>query len=107
MIIDLEQKIKEIDGKPYSPVDVARVNDQIVRLALFDGEFHWHKHVDEDEFFLIYRGEIEIQYKDRDNIRLKEGQMHVVPKGVEHCPRSIKPSYVLLFEPCQANTWGD
>ncbi|MBI5065149.1 cupin domain-containing protein [Candidatus Woesearchaeota archaeon] len=106
-VINLKQKIKEIGGKPYSPVDVARVNDQVVRMALFDGEFHWHKHADEDELFFVFKGEIEIQYKDRDNVRLKQGQMHVVPKGVEHCPKSIKPSYVLMFEPYQVNTQGN
>lgn len=106
-IIDLEKKIEEIGGKPYSPVDVARVNDQVVRMALMNGEFHWHKHTDEDELFFICRGEIEIQYKDRDNVKLKQEQMHVVLKGVEHCPRSIEPSYVLLFEPYKINTCGD
>ncbi len=106
-VIDLEQKIEEIGGKPYSPVEVARVNDKVVRMALVDGEFHWHKHAGEDELFYVYKGEIEIQYKDRDNVRLKKGQMHVVPKGIEHCPKSIEPSYVLLFEPYQVNTHGD
>ncbi|MBN1156185.1 cupin domain-containing protein [Candidatus Woesearchaeota archaeon] len=106
-VTDLKQKIQEIGGKPYSPVDVARVNDHVVRMTLVDGEFHWHKHADEDELFFVYTGEIEVQYKDRDNVRLKKGQMHVVPKGVEHCPKSIEPSYVLLFESHQVDTRGD
>ncbi|MDP7115630.1 MAG: cupin domain-containing protein [Candidatus Woesearchaeota archaeon] len=106
-IIELEEKIKEINGKPYFPVEVAKVNDQVVRMALFEGDFHWHTHAEEDELFFVYKGEIEIQYKDRDNVRLKQGQMHVVPKGVEHCPKSIQPSYVLMFEPYQTKSEKD
>ncbi|MFH1850697.1 MAG: cupin domain-containing protein [archaeon] len=106
MAVDLKQKIREIGGKPYCPVDVVRVNDQVIRMALVDGEFHWHRHA-EDELFFVYSGEIVIQYKDRGNVRLAQGQMHVVPKGKEHCPKSIGPSYVLLFEPYKVNTRGD
>jgi mannose-6-phosphate isomerase-like protein (cupin superfamily) len=104
---NLEEKIKEIGGKPWSPVEVARVNDQVVRIALFEGEFHWHKHTNEDELFYVYKGSIEIQFKDRPNVTLHQGEMAVVPKGVEHCPKSKEPSYVLLFEPYRVNTYGD
>lgn len=104
---NLKDKIKEIGNKPWSPFEVARVNDQVVRMALFDGEFHWHKHKFEDELFLVYSGEIEIQYKDRPNVRLKEGGIAIVPKNVEHCPKSIMPSYVLLFEPLKIKSNGD
>lgn len=107
MVINLEDKIKEINGKPYSPVEVARINNQVVRMALFDGEFHWHKHIDEEELFFVYKGEIEIQYKDKPNMRVKQGEMIVVPKGIEHCPKSIVPSYVLLFEHYKTNSEGD
>lgn len=105
--VSLEDKIVEIGGRPFSPVEVARLNDQIVRMSLCDGEFHWHKHVNEDELFFIYKGSIEIQYKDRPNVVLNDGEMAVVPKGVEHCPKSIDPSYVLLFEPYRLDTHGD
>ncbi len=106
-IINLEDKIKEIGGKPWSPVDVVRVNDQVIRLALLKGEFHWHKHTNEDELFYVIKGEIVIQLKDQPDITLKEGQMAVIPKGVEHCPRSEESSYVLLFEPFVLQTKGD
>ena len=104
---NLKDKVKEIGIKPWSPIEVARVNGQVVRMALFDGEFHWHKHKFEDELFLVYIGEIEVQYKDRPNIRLKEGDIAVVPKNVEHYPKSIKPSYILLFEPLELKSHGD
>ena len=61
--VNLEDSIKEIDG-PWSPIEIARVNDQVVRMALLDGEFHWHKHTNEDELFYVYKGSITIQLKD-------------------------------------------
>ena len=106
-IIKLEDKIKEIGGKPWSPVEVARINDQVIRMALLEGEYHWHKHTDEDELFYVIKGKIVIQLKDESNITLSEGQMAVVPKGVEHCPKSLEPSYVLMFEPFVLKSKGD
>ncbi len=103
----ITDKIAEINGKPWSPVDVAEVNDQIIRLALFDGEYHWHKHDNEDEFFLVHSGQIVIQIKDQPDITLQAGETAVIPKGVEHCPKSIEPSYVLMFEPRDTELKGN
>lgn len=112
-IINLEDKIKQID-KPWSPIEVARVNDQVVRMSLLEGEYHWHKHTDEDELFYVYKGSIVIQLKDQPDIALDvltgsrgKGEMAVIPKGVKHLPRSAEPSYVLLFEPYALKTRGD
>jgi mannose-6-phosphate isomerase-like protein (cupin superfamily) len=105
--INLESKIKEVGGKPWSPIDITQTNDQVVRLALVEGEFHWHKHTNEDELFYVIRGEIIIQLKTQPNINLKEGEMVVIPKGIEHCPKSTEPSYVILFEPLVLKTKGD
>lgn len=105
--INLEKKIQEIGGKPWSPIDITRTNDQVVRMALLQGEFHWHKHSNEDELFYVIKGEIIIQLKNQPNIKLKEGEMVVIPKGIDHCPKSSVPSYVLLFEPFELKTMGD
>ena len=112
-IINLEDKIKEIE-KPWSPIEVARVNDQVVRISLLKGEFHWHKHADEDVLFYVYKGSITIQLRDQPDIALHvltgsqgKGEMAVIPKGVEHRPKSVGPSYVLLFEPYVLRTRGD
>ena len=105
-IINLDDKTEEIK-KPWSPIEVARVNDQVVRMALLDGEFHWHKHAGEDELFYIYKGSITIQLKDQPDISLQEGEVGVIPKGVEHCPKSVEQSYILLFEPYVLKTRGD
>ena len=104
--INLRDKAKEID-QPWSPIEVARVNDQIVRMSLLKGEFQWHKHTNEDELFYVYKGKIVIQVKDQDGIVLREGEMAVIPKGVEHCPKSVEPSYVLVFEPYGLKSRGD
>lgn len=104
--VNLEDKIKQID-KPWSPIEVARVNDQVVRMSLLEGEFHWHKHTDEDELFYVYKGSTIIQLKEQPDILLHSGEMAVIPKGVEHCPKSVEPSYVLLFEPYVLQTRGD
>jgi len=105
-VINLEEKIKEID-KPFSPVEVARLNDQVVRMALVKGEFHWHKHTNEDELFYVYKGCITIQLKGQADITLHEGEIAVIPRGLEHCPKSVEPSYNLLFEPYVLQTRGD
>jgi len=105
--INLENKMNEISDKHCSPIDVARVNDQVVRMSYVDGEFHWHKHTNQDELFYILKGKLVIQLKEQPDITLSEGQMVVIPKGVEHCPKSIVPSYVLLFEPFVLQTRGD
>jgi quercetin dioxygenase-like cupin family protein len=105
--INLENKIHKIEGKPWSPIDIARTNDQVVRMALLEGEFHWHKHTNEDELFYVLKGEITIQLKEKPDINLSKGEMVVIPKGIEHCPKSSEPSYVLLFEPFVLNTKGD
>jgi mannose-6-phosphate isomerase-like protein (cupin superfamily) len=105
--INLERKIRDISGTPWSPIDITRTNDQVVRMALLEGEFHWHKHTNEDELFYVFKGKIIIQLKNQPNISLREGEMVVIPKGTEHCPKSSEPSYVLLFEPFVLKTKGD
>jgi mannose-6-phosphate isomerase-like protein (cupin superfamily) len=106
-VITLKDKIKEIGGKAWSPVEVARVNDQVVRMSLLEGAFHWHKHTNEDELFYVIKGNIVIRLKGQPDVALCEGQMAVIPKGLEHCPESLEPSYVLLFEPYVLKTRGD
>lgn len=104
--ISLEEKATEID-EPWSPIEIARVNDQVVRLAKIQGEYHWHKHTSQDELFYVLKGSIVIQLKDQPDVALGEGEMAVVPKGTEHCPKSEGASYILLFEPCALDTRGD
>jgi mannose-6-phosphate isomerase-like protein (cupin superfamily) len=105
--IQLKDKMIEIRGKHCSPIEVALVNDHVVRMAYIDGEFHWHKHSKQDELFYILKGNLIIQLKRQPDIILSKGQIAVIPKGVEHCPKSIEPTYILLFEPLDLHTKGD
>ena len=105
-MINLNDKIEEI-SKPWSPIEISRVNDQVVRLALYDGEYPWHKHSNEDELFYVCRGSIVIRVRDHPNMTLREGEIAVMPKGVEHSPKSLEPSYVLMFEPLALKSQGD
>jgi quercetin dioxygenase-like cupin family protein len=106
-IIDLKNKMEKINGKHCSPIDIALLNNQVVRMSYINGEFHWHKHTSQDELFYILKGRLIIQLKGQNDITLSEGQMAVIPKGIEHCPKSIEPTYALLFEPFNLKTRGD
>ena len=103
--VDLLRVIDSIE-EAWSPVDVAFVNDQVIRVALFSGEYHWHKHDEEDELFFVYRGGISIDLDD-EVIELNEGQVCVIPKGVMHKPKASEPSIVILFEPAKLKSKGD
>jgi mannose-6-phosphate isomerase-like protein (cupin superfamily) len=82
----------------WSPKKIAQVNDYDVRIVKLQGEFTWHRHADTDEFFLVLDGRLTIQIPDRDVV-LGPGELFVVPRGVEHCPRADTETSVLLFEP--------
>lgn len=102
---NLEEIDKKLGNKFWSPVDVAYINDWVLRAAAIKGEFHWHSHKD-DEFFLIYKGEIIID-TENGSIRLKEGEGTVIPKGLKHKPKAEERAVVLLLEPKRLNTKGD
>jgi mannose-6-phosphate isomerase-like protein (cupin superfamily) len=70
------------------------------------GEFVWHKHDDTDDFFLVLGGHLTIQLRDRD-VELSEGELFVVPRGVEHCPKADEEAHVLLIEPKGTVNTGD
>lgn len=101
----LESIVKQI-SKPYSPVDIVEFNNQILRVAIFEGDYHWHSHENEDEFFLVYKGSITI---DTENgpINLSEGEGTVIPKGIKHKPSSKDRSVVLMIEPVILKSQGD
>src|SRR5437899_6331469 len=71
---------------PWYNQTLCKVNDSVVRLGVVQGQYHWHKHDDEDEFFYVIEGKFVIEMRDR-TVELGPKQGFVVPKGVEHCPR--------------------
>ncbi len=103
--INLAEKVQLLDA-PYVPGIVARLNDYKVVVVRVLGEFVWHKHDDTDDFFLVLRGHLTIQLRDGD-VELDEGEMYVVPRGVEHCPRADEEAHVLLIEPLGTVNTGD
>jgi mannose-6-phosphate isomerase-like protein (cupin superfamily) len=104
--IDLAQKLATLD-EPYSPGIVARMNDLKIVVVKALGEFVWHKHDDTDDFFLVLNGRLTIQLRDREDVVLEAGQLYVVPRGVEHCPRADEEAHVLLIEPMGTQNTGD
>jgi mannose-6-phosphate isomerase-like protein (cupin superfamily) len=91
----------------WSPRIVAAANGQLVKVAKVKGEFVWHAHADEDEFFLVRRGELRIRYRDRPDVILREGDFHVVPKGIEHNPCAADECWVVLVEPAETKHTGE
>ena len=101
-----QNEISEQFNKAWSPRDVETVNSFIIRAAKFEGEYHWHKHKNEDELFLVFRGNIKIQ-TEKGDIILGQGEGVKIPKGLEHRPTSIESSIVLMFEPLRLKSRGD
>ena len=90
----------------WNPRIVAELNGQHVKLSRFQGAFDWHAHADEDELFLVHRGELRMEFRDR-HVLLRAGDMLVVPRGVEHRPVADDEVQVILFEPASTLNTGD
>lgn len=104
-VVDLDEKFDRFTDL-WSPKLVARLNDYEVKLVKVEGEFVWHTHDDTDELFLVLEGTLTIQLRERD-VTLGPGQLFVVPRGVEHCPRSEGEVKALLLEPAGVVNTGD
>lgn len=105
-IVTLREAFAEV-SEYWTPRIVAQMNGQYVKIAKLHGEFVWHDHAAEDELFWIVQGELEIRYRDRENVHLREGQMHVVPRGVEHFPVAKEECWIVLIEPVSTAHTGD
>lgn len=96
--INLQKKFTTF-SKHWHPHQIAVVDNMQVLLAKLKNEFVWHKHDDEDELFFVQKGTLEMHFRDKVEI-VEEGELIVVPKGVEHCPKTQNNEevHVLLFE---------
>ena len=103
--VNLASKLAGFD-EPFSPRIVAELNDYKIEVVKARGEFVWHSHPDTDDFFLVLAGRLTIQLRDRA-IELGPGELFVVPRGVEHCPRADEEAHVLLIEPLGTPNTGD
>ena len=95
-MIDIPQEVAS--HQPWFNQTLTTVNDAVVRLGIFEGEFPWHKHEDQDEFFLVLDGEIYMHADGHTPTLLRRNQGFTVPKGLMHRPRSPKKSVVLMVE---------
>ena len=103
--VNIKSKFRKISDY-WSPKIIAQMNDYHFKLAKFKGDFTWHHHADTDETFIVFKGDLTIEIGDR-RVRLKEGDLFVVPKGVEHRPVAEKECYIMLIEPAGTINTGD
>ena len=95
--ININEKFKLFNDY-WNPKIVAELNGQNVKLAKVKGDFVWHNHEEQDELFFVIKGTLIIEFRDKE-VKLNEGDMIVVPKGVDHKPRAEEEVWLILFEP--------
>lgn len=103
--INLAEKLASFSER-FSPKIVGYMNDLKLAVVKAEGEFVWHSHEDTDDFFLVLHGRLTIQLRDRE-VELSAGELFVVPRGVEHCPRADEEAHVLLIEPAGTVNTGN
>ena len=103
--INLAEKLAGF-SEHWSPRTVAQLNDYDVMVVKVQGEFVWHKHDETDDFFLVLKGELDIELRNR-TVTLRPGEMFIVPKGVEHRPVAREEVHLLLIEPTGTPNTGD
>lgn len=103
--INLRDKLASF-GDHWSPRVVAELNDYQFKVAKLQGEFVWHSHPETDEAFLVLRGKLTIEFRD-GSVELAEGELYVVPKGIEHRPVAASECHILLIEPRGVVNTGD
>jgi mannose-6-phosphate isomerase-like protein (cupin superfamily) len=104
-VINIDEKLKLFQDH-WSPKIVGELNGQQVKLAKLNGEFVWHKHENEDEFFYVIRGSLIIEFRDKIETIL-ENEFIIVPRGVEHRPIARSEVSVMLFEPASTINTGE
>lgn len=103
--ISIAEKFAKID-EYWRPKVIASLNGQEVKLAKFCGTFPWHRHDDADEMFLVWRGEMSVEFDDHV-VKLKAGELFVVPRGVRHRTVADSEAGVVIFEPAGTRNTGD
>ena len=103
--VNLNEKFGKFDDV-WTPKLVGELNENYIKLAKGEGELDWHSHENEDEFFLVVSGHLDIHLRDAV-ISLDPGEFYVVPKGVEHRPVAIEGTEIVLIEPKETLHTGD
>jgi mannose-6-phosphate isomerase-like protein (cupin superfamily) len=103
--INFQEKFGKF-SEQWSPKVIAQLNDYHFKLAKVQGEFIWHDHPETDEVFIVVKGSLDILFRD-GKVSLSEGEMFVVPKGVEHKPVAGNECHILLIEPAGTVNTGN
>lgn len=103
--VNINQKLALFNDY-YSPKIVGELNEQQVKLVKLKGEFVWHKHDHEDELFLVIKGSLTMEFRDRTEI-INENEFIIVPRGIEHKPVAHEEVSIMLFEPATTLNTGD
>ena len=103
--LDIPEMVKACKDKWFNQT-LTRVNDSVVRIGIVEGEYHWHKHDDDDEFFFVLEGQLLVDLEDR-TIELNPGQGVTVTKGVVHRTRAPKKTVMLMVENHTIQPTGD
>jgi mannose-6-phosphate isomerase-like protein (cupin superfamily) len=93
--------------EPWFNQTLTSVNDSVIRLGVVEGDFHWHKHDDTDEFFMVLEGELVIDLEDRDSVRLSRHQSYTVPRTVMHRTSAPGRTVILMVEAAGVTPTGD
>ncbi len=96
-VINLKEKFNKFSSH-WDPKIIGELNGQHVKLAKLEGDFIWHNHEHEDELFMVIKGKLYMDFRDRTE-EVNPGEIIIVPKGVEHKPRTEGEVHVMLFEP--------
>lgn len=105
-LIDVAKLVGECTETWYNQT-LCQVNESVVRLGVLQGEYHWHKHDNEDEFFFALEGKLIIDIEGADSVELHSQQGYVVPKGVVHKTRAPEKTVVLMIETAGIVPTGD
>jgi len=103
--VNIEEKLSLINDF-WNPRIIGELNGQHIKLAKLKGEFVWHKHIEEDEMFLVLSGKLIIELRDK-NLELLPNEFCIIPKGVEHRPVANEEVAIMLFEPISTLNTGD
>ncbi|MBC8326814.1 MAG: cupin domain-containing protein [Verrucomicrobia subdivision 3 bacterium] len=104
-VINIHEKF-DLFSDHWSPKRIGALNGQQIILAKVQGEFVFHKHDDQDELFMVMKGQLILELRDR-TVVINPGEFYTVPKGVEHKPTAKEETHLLLFEPLDTKHTGD
>jgi len=104
-LVDIQELVNAVTDPWYNQT-LCRVNDCVVRLGVMQGEFHWHKHDEEDEFFYVVEGRFIIELENR-TVELMPRQGFTIPRGVVHRTRAPEKTIILMIEGAGVKPTGD